>query len=107
MAPPTTPGPVESIEPAAADDGVATIIPYRNLPALFAYYCGVFALLPLIGLLPAVIALVLGVIGVHRRAKNPRIKGAVHAWIGIILGGLLTLIWGFVLAAFVMGTMRP
>jgi hypothetical protein len=44
--------------------------------------------------LPAIPALVLGIMGLRARAKNPAIKGSVHAWIGIIMGGLFTLIWG-------------
>jgi len=76
-----------------ADDGASTLIPYRNPPALISYYLGVFSLIPFLGLLPAVPALVLGIVGLVLHAKNPKVKGLVHAWVGIALGGLCTILW--------------
>ena len=32
--------------------------------------------------------------GLKKRNQNPAVKGTCHAWIGIIMGGLFTLIWG-------------
>ena len=75
-------------------DATGGIIPYKNPPALTAYYCAVFSLVPILGFVLAIPAIVLGVIGLRKRKANPIIKGAVHAWIGIILGGLTTLAWG-------------
>lgn len=75
------------------NDVVATIIPYRNIPALIAYYCGVFAVLGL----PAPVAVILGIWGLRRVAENPQAKGKVHAWIGIILGALFCIIYGTLL----------
>ena len=74
-------------------DLVSTIIPYRNVPALIAYYCGVFALLGF----PAPVAVILGILGLKKAAVNPQAKGKTHAWIGIILGGLFCVIYGIVL----------
>jgi len=37
---------------------------------------------------------VLGIMGLRARSRNPAIKGSVHAWIGIVMGGLMTLLWG-------------
>jgi len=48
-------------------------------------------------------ALVLGIMGLRKRAKNPEVKGSVHAWIGIVLGGLFTLIWGAAWGLFIIG----
>lgn len=87
----------------AGSEGITTIIPYRNPPALAGYYLAVFGLIPVLGLVFAVPAVVLGIIGVRRRRHNPTLKGAVHAWIGIILGGLMTLAWCAAIVAMVIG----
>ncbi|HEY3898041.1 MAG TPA: GYF domain-containing protein [Chthoniobacter sp.] len=81
--PPPTPPPVP-----VQGDATGGLIPYKNAPALIAYYLGIFGLLPFIGLLLAIPAFILGIIGLRKRAKTPIIKGAVHAWIGIVLGFL-------------------
>ncbi len=96
--PPTTR--TETPQPQSQLQGDATggVIPYHNPHALIAYYLGVFSLIPILGLLPAIPALVLGIIGLAQRKKYPQIKGAAHAWIGIILGGLFTLAWGATVA---------
>jgi hypothetical protein len=39
----------------------------------------------------------------QKRKQNPAIKGSVHAWIGIVMGGLFTLIWGGLLVLVVIG----
>lgn len=92
-APPTMPFTAAAV-PAG---GASALIPYANPPALIAYYCGIFALIPGIGALLGVAAFILGIIGFMRYRRKPEIKGAIHAWVGIILGGLLTLAWGALL----------
>jgi hypothetical protein len=86
------------------------VIPYKNPPALIAYYLGLFSLAPVIGLFLAIPALVLGIIGLKKRRENPAIKGSVHAWIGIGCGSVMTLIWGLVvfsiIAALIAGQGR-
>jgi hypothetical protein len=88
--------------PIAPSDGDATggVIPYKNVPALLAYYLGLFSLFPCIGLFLAIPAFVLGIMGLRKRRENPAVKGAVHAWIGIVMGGIFTLVWG---AACILG----
>jgi hypothetical protein len=83
-------------------DATGGIIPYKNGPALAAYYLGIFSLLPCIGLALAIPAFILGIMGLKKRKENPAVKGSVHAWIGIIMGGIFTLVWGgaIVLAIF-------
>ncbi|TVQ63979.1 MAG: DUF4339 domain-containing protein [Phycisphaerales bacterium] len=78
-----------SLQPAWRDGGDATggVIPYKNPPALIAYYLGIVALLPALGLLFGIIAFTLGIIGLRKRRANPLVKGSIHAWIGIVLGG--------------------
>jgi hypothetical protein len=73
------------------DEFLPTMIPYRNPRALIAYYLGVFALIPCLGLLLGPAALVLGILGVRYASKNPTAKGMAHAIVGIVLGGLASL----------------
>lgn len=84
----SAPPPVLQPSPAPGGDTVSKIIPYRNVPALAGYYCAVFALIPFLGIILGLIAFVLGLIGLRCARQNPAAGGKVHAWIGIILGGL-------------------
>ena len=93
----TTPQQGDGVQPTFPPnegDSTGGIIPYKNVPALLAYYLGLFSLFPCIGLFLAIPAFILGIIGLRKRAQNPVIKGSVHAWIGIVMGGLMTLVWG-------------
>ena len=87
-----------SVSPVGAPSGgVTTVIPYKNLPALIGYYCGVFGIvLPCL----APVALVLGVIGLLKASRNDQSKGSVHAWVAIVLGLLATVGWIAFLAIF-------
>jgi hypothetical protein len=80
--PPYAPGPQQG-------DSTGGVIPYKNMPALLAYYLGILSLLCcFVGVPFGIVPLVLGIIGLKQRAANPVIKGSAHAWIGIVLGGL-------------------
>lgn len=92
---PVTPLPSGSLGPAPMPGQpsreaavVSTVIPYKNPMALTAYYLGIFSLIPFLGGILALPAVVLGVLGLRRRAANASAKGAIHAWIGITLGTL-------------------
>jgi hypothetical protein len=72
-----------------------------------AYYLGIFALIPCLGLLLSVPALVLGILGLRKAARQPEVKGKVHAWAGIVLGGVIFLAYVvFVLAVVVIPALR-
>jgi ABC-type Co2+ transport system permease subunit len=88
----------------AQDQGIASLIPYKNGAALAAYYLGVFSLIPVIGFVLGVIALIMGLVGLSRAGKNPQIRGKVHAWVGIILGGLVVLAHIAVVVLIIAGT---
>jgi len=75
-------------EPAPQGDATGGIIPYKNPPALIAYYCGVFSIIPFLGFFIGIAALCLGIAGLKKRKQMPIIRGSVHAWIGIICGSL-------------------
>lgn len=85
------PGSVPSVPPPPPPipqqgDSTGGIIPYKNPQALVAYYLGIFGLIPLIGPLLAIPAIILGILGLQKRKKTPIVKGAAHAWVGIVLG---------------------
>lgn len=77
---------------APSSSGFESLIPTKNMPALIGYYCGVFSVV--CGIL-APVALVLGILGLNQIKKDPRLPGKAHAWVGIIVGGIFTLVWGF------------
>ena len=84
----------------AGGDATGGLIPYKNMPALMAYYFGIFSLLPAIGLVTALPALVLGFIGLRVKRKNPAAKGTAHAIVGIVLGGIMLFVWTGLIAMF-------
>ena len=88
-------------------DSTGGVIPYKNPPALIAYYLGLFSGFPLIGLPLGIAAFVLGILGLKKRRENPKVKGSAHAWIGIGCGGLFTIVWTLavvgIVAAIVAG----
>ena len=88
----------------AAEQGDATggVIPYKNPQALVGYYLGIFGMFPCIGLPLSIAAFVLGIRGLSAAKKNPIVKGRVHAWIGIVLGGIATLYNTLILVAVVI-----
>lgn len=95
MAPPTV---FTGLPPPPQDSALSTVIPYRNAPALTGYYISIIALIPVVGLLAGPVAFGLGIAGYRRSREDPRAKGAVHAWIAIVLGALTTLAyWGLAL----------
>jgi hypothetical protein len=83
-------------------DGTGGLIPFKNPKALIAYYLGIFSGLPVIGLPIGVAAFILGIMGLRDRARNPIIKGSVHASIGIGCGGFFALLWTLVLVLMVV-----
>jgi hypothetical protein len=86
------------------DGGVEVLIPYKNPKSLVAYYCGVFSLIPCMGLILGPIALIFGILAMRYAQKNPTARGAGHAITGIILGSLTTLgNWGVLILMLVAG----
>ncbi len=73
---------------ATPDNPVSVVIPYKNPKALIAYYCGIFSLIPCVGIPLGIVALILGILGLKAANAHPSAHGKVHAWVGIVLGGL-------------------
>src|SRR5580704_12064511 len=80
LAPAFAPPPLHAASPQP-DSAIATIIPYRNAPALVAYYLGVFSLIPCIGFVLGIAAFIFGIFGLRLARLHPEAKGKVHAWI--------------------------
>jgi len=86
-------------------DSTGGIIPYKNPAALIAYYLGLFSLFPILGAFLGLAAFILGIKGLSDRKKNPKIKGSVHAWIGIVMGGLFGLLWTLLIIGMIFAAM--
>lgn len=84
---------VASLLQATTGDATGGLIPYKNGAALTAYYLAVASLIPVIGVLTGIPALILGIKGLKRAKAEPWVKGKAHAWVGIVLGGGMALLW--------------
>ena len=67
------------------------IIPTGNPPALIGYYLCVASLIPLVGILTGLPAIILGGVGISKAKANSSAGGMGHAITAIVLGliGLL------------------
>jgi hypothetical protein len=89
MLPASEPPPIPpSARASKSADGFNKIIPYKNAKALAAYYLGVFSVIPPFGAVLGIVALFLGIWGLRFQRRNPETGGKVHAWVGVVLGGL-------------------
>lgn len=61
------------------------LIPTKNPMALVGYYLGVGSLIPLLGLVLALPALICGIVGVVKAKASPEIGGMGHAITAIVL----------------------
>jgi hypothetical protein len=84
-------------------DFFAWLIPYKNPPALIAYYFAVFSIVPLFSIFLGIPAVILGIKGIKKRSQDPTIMGAVHAWFGVICGGLFSLLGITMIIAAIVG----
>lgn len=82
------------------------MIPTGNKPALIAYYAAILSLIPLAGIAFGVVAVACGIRGVRLERRHPEVRGGLHAWFGILVGGLFGLVWLVGLAFVVVGAMH-
>jgi hypothetical protein len=76
------------------DEALGWIVPmHESLWAIAAGYLGLFSCFPLVGLLPAVLAIILGVVALKDIKRNRGRRGAFRAWFGIVVGSIMLLIW--------------
>ena len=76
---------------------VEYVIPFKNMYGLVSYYIGIFSFIPFIGIIFGISAIILGVIGLMKAYKDPRIRGKIHSVVGILCGILFGLGQIFVL----------
>lgn len=81
------------LHPVQTEDALKVFVPYKNVPALVAYYLAVFSLIPCIGLFLGIAAFFFGLKGLKISKADPESKGKVHAWVGILLGGFFGLLY--------------
>ena len=62
------------------------LIPGENPFALIGYYLGIFSLIPLVGFVLCVPAIICGVFGIVKARANPAIGGMGHAITAVVLG---------------------
>lgn len=100
----------KQFQPVGVDntgDSTGGVIPYKNPHALMAYYFSIGTILCCVTPLPlGILPLVLGIIGLMKRNANPIIKGSVHAWIGIVLGGLSAICSFLVIVGLIIGALN-
>jgi hypothetical protein len=99
----------EYLDPAAKaqdlpDAVTRSLVPVgRPASAIAAGYLGLFAILPFVGLLPGVLAVIFGIIALKKINRDPSLCGKGRAWFGIILGSLAPIFWiGMLAVAIVM-----
>ncbi|HLK59985.1 MAG TPA: zinc ribbon domain-containing protein [Chthonomonadaceae bacterium] len=88
--------PGQPVYPSYVQSGVNvvdTMIPANNPNALISYYLGIFSILPGLGIVMGIIAIILGVKGLKLAKEYPTVRGKTHAWVGIISGGFFALLW--------------
>lgn len=68
------------------NDVIQALIPTQNKPALIAYYCGVFGLIPILGMPFTIAAIIMGLRGLAQYKQHPTPGAKVHGMIGLWLG---------------------
>jgi uncharacterized ubiquitin-like protein YukD len=69
----------------------------RPASAVAAGYLGLLSVTPLIGILFGVAAVIAGMIALRNLKEKPHLLGRGRAWFGLILGGVMTLIYAALL----------
>jgi hypothetical protein len=69
------------------------IIPTKNPAALIGYYLGVGCLIPLLGFVLSLPALICGIIGIIKAKSDPQAGGMGHAITAIVLSIFGPLVW--------------
>lgn len=64
-----------------------------SVMSLFAGYMGLFAMFPLVGIVPAVIGIFLGWGGLREIRQKPNLSGAGRSWFAIIIGVICLILW--------------
>ena len=87
------------------DDTMQKFIPTKNMPSLWAYYMGVFGLIPFVGLPLSIAAIVLGFMGLKKFKATPTPGAKGHALAGLILGIFEITVFVLFLGLILLGSM--
>jgi len=79
----------QPIDGSEVDNPMSVIIPYKNASALVGYYLGLFSLVPCLGLVLAIPAFILGILGWKKAQSDPLCHGKAHAIVAMV-GPLLS-----------------
>jgi hypothetical protein len=88
--PPSNPGRRPRRPRPGREDGetFGQLTPWQNPAAVYAYYVGLAGLMPVVGAMLGLAALLLGLTGLIRVRRRPEIEGTNFAVAGIALGAL-------------------
>lgn len=89
-------------EPATKPTGIDAMIPTKNGDALLSYYTGLFAIIPLFGLVLGTIALLRGKVALANVKSDSTMPGKTHACVGIGCG-TIGLIFNLLILALIIG----
>ena len=87
-----------------SDENMGGLMPLKNPSALVAYYLGIFSIIPGLGVLLGIAAVILGLKGLRNVRANPAVKGKIHAWVGIVGGATFSFLYLFLIGIFVFNT---
>ncbi len=74
------------------------VIPTGNPAALIGYYLGIASIIPFLGCLASVPAIICGIVGLIKSSKEPAAGGKGHAITAIVLGLIGPFIgWGIIM----------
>ena len=97
--PPTPQAPVTVTQPRS-DRALEMLIPInRSIWSIAAGYLGLFAIIPPMNL----VAIVISGIALYDFSKHPEKHGRGRAIFGLVMGILMTLVWGAILLAAGLG----
>jgi hypothetical protein len=79
------------------------LIPAKNPKSLWAYYLGLFSLIPCFGIFLGIAALILGIGALRYANLHPEARGKVHACVGVIMGTLCAAGYTLMLVLIIIG----
>jgi hypothetical protein len=80
------------------------VIPTKNAPALIGYYLGIFSLVPCIGLILSIPAIICGILGIAKANAEPEAEGMGHAIAALVLGLISLLLYGGLIILGIIGS---
>ena len=79
------------------------MIPAKNPAALIGYYLGIFSLIPCVGLILSIPAIICGIIGISKANAEPEAEGKGHAIAALVLGIISLLLYGGFIVLSIIG----